>query len=116
MPAVAARAPPASAPRASVPRVTVPNRLLTRPSSAAGTCRCRMVTAVMLNKAHAPLLTESIAAATITLPVRPRPAWLAAMATPASSSDRHGPSRRVRTVPAPPVATPPSAPTASSRP
>ena len=99
-----------------MPRVTVPNRLLTRPSSAAGTWRCRMVTAVILNKAHAPLLMKSIAAATTTLPVTPRPAWLAAMATPPSSSDRQGPSRLVRTAPMPPIATPPSAPMASRRP
>src|SRR5512132_254022 len=50
---------------------TVPYRLETRPSSAAGTWRWRMVTAVRLNRAQAALLANSITDAMITLAVSP---------------------------------------------
>ena len=71
IPAVAASAPPPMAPSTSAPDPTVPYRLETRPSSAAGTWRWRMVTAVRLNRAQAALLANSITAAMITLAVSP---------------------------------------------
>ena len=75
-----------------------------------------MVTAVMLNRAQAALLANSIAAATITLAVSPSPAWVTAMTAPAISRDRHGPARRATRGPTLPTEMPPSAATPSSSP
>jgi hypothetical protein len=74
------------------PRPRVLFRLVTLPSTPAGTCRWRIVMAVMLSSVQAALLANGITAAVIVFAVIAGVAWVAAMTSLASS--------RIATIPA----------------
>ena len=94
-PAACAMNPPASAPSGISPQPSIRYTLLTRPSSSAGTIRCRMVTVTTFHIVTKNPLHAISAAATAKSGASPIPTSRAANAAIATISDVSSPSRRV---------------------